>query len=635
MIIIRAIWTLLMGLKNLLVLLLLLLLVGALAGAYFSGGAPVRIARGSALDIDLAGVLVDQAAENSPLAAVSGQALVPQTEVADLVHAIDTAATDPDIAMISLDLDRFLGGGQANLEAVGAALNRFRKAGKPVWAWATAYDDDGYYLASFADRVAMSPQGAVVLRGPGGSGLYFKTALDRLKVNVEVFRVGTYKSFVEPFTRTGASPEAHAADQQLADDLWASWRRSVEAQRPGLDVAALVASWPARVANANQSQAQLAQAAGLIDTVQTEADWRNELVRKVGPTSKSRNSPGDFQRVDALDYWQARQPSQSGPGVAVVHVAGSIVDGDAATGAAGGDTIAELIDTAIADKDVKAIVVRIDSPGGSVLASEKIRLALLQARQRKLPVVASFGPVAASGGYWVATAAQAIYASPATITGSIGVFGIIPTFENTLEKFGISTDGVRTTDLSGQPDILAGLNPETRIMIQSGVRDIYADFLRHVASARGMPVAKVEPIAEGRVWSGARARELHLVDRFGGLDAAIADAARRAGLKGTPRIIAMRPARPLLLKLLDATLGGSTSDAPADGYGTRVLAAQMKAATQLAAAMQAASGQSTMQAVCLPCSGYHVTLPPARSRSALAGWVAHLAPVQWLAALAG
>jgi protease-4 len=605
----KSAWAFLVGVKDALVLLAMLLFFGLLWAVFSSQSPTIAVPEGGALNIELDGVLVDQATEPSPLAFVSGEQIIPETETAQLVQIIDTAAEDPAIKMITLDLDSFLGGGLANLESVGAALTRFRAKNKAVETWATAYTDDSYYLAAHASSIGLSPMGAVMLRGTGGSNLYFKDALDRLKVNVEVFRVGTYKSFVEPFTRNDSSPEAKTADQMLADDLWASWRSGVEKQRKGLDVAALLESWPARTAGANRNQAELAKDAGLVDVVVNEADWRNNLVKTLGE-GEDPDIPGDYKRIDAHAYWLAKRPlTESGPGVAVVHVAGSIVDGFAPPGQAGGDTIAELIDEATADPDVLAIVVRVDSGGGSALASEKIRQAMQEARNRELPVVASFGPVAASGGYWVGAGADTIFASPSTVTGSIGVFGIIPTFEGTLGKLGISTDGVGTTPYSGQPDVVAGLNEPTRALIQGGVRDIYAQFLTLVSTSRKLPIAEVEKIAEGRVWSGTRAKGLKLVDQYGDLDAAVAEAGRRAKIEGKPRVIVMRPPQPFLVQLMQTLEGGASEAAPQDAMANAVLASRMRAAAQVSEAVNVAQGAS-VQASCMGCSAWRVALPP-------------------------
>ncbi len=606
----KRIWRLLVGVKDALALLALLLFFGALLSVLAWQTPSGSIADGGALNIRLDGVLVDQASPVPPLSLLSGEEIIPQTETRQLVRLIDRAADDPSIAMMTLDLDRFLGGGLADLESVGAALDRFRAKDKRIEAFATAYADSGYALAAHADRILLSPQGTVLLSGPGGSNLYFKDALDRLKVQVEVFRVGTYKSFVEPFTRNDSSPEAKAADEELAGDLWAQSREGIEKARPALDVAALAADWPERVARGNQDQAHVAKAAGLVDDVLSRNAWEAGLARQLGP-GKDQKTPGDYKRVSAGDYWAARQPpKRSGDGVAVVHVAGSIVDGEAPAGTAGGDTIARLIGKALADKEVKALVVRIDSPGGSVLASEQIRLALEDAKARSIPVVASFGSVAASGGYWVATAADHIYASPSTVTGSIGVFGIIPTFERTLQEIGVSTDGVKTTELSGQPDILGGLNAPARLLIQRGVEDVYRQFIGHVAAARHMEPARVESMAEGRVWSGVRAKELGLIDDYGDLDAAVAEAARRAGLEGTPRVIDMQPAMPMLVQMLQRLGLAATTPAARDAVAHSILASRMRAIAEVRAAVDVANGAS-IQASCLSCGAYRMAAQPA------------------------
>jgi protease IV len=605
----KGVWGFLVGVKDALVLLFMLLLFGALWASLSMRTPIAAVPDGAALAIDLDGLLVDQRTEPGPLALLGGEEMVPETETMMLVQAIDKAAEDPAITRITLDLDNFLGGGLANLESVGAALTRFRAKNKEVEAWATAYSDSGYYLASHASSIGIDPMGAVALTGPGGNNLYFKDALDKLKVNIEVFRVGTYKSFVEPFTRNDASPEARAADQELADDLWAAWRGGVQRQREQLDMAALVESWPQRVAGANQNQAELAKSAGLVDEVISRNAWQKRLREQLGEGDEP-DRPGDYKRVALRDYWSARSPSSpSGPAVAVVHVGGTIVDGDAPAGSAGGDTVSQLIEEALADSDVKALVVRVNSGGGSALASEQIRQAMLEARARKIPVIASFGPVAASGGYWIGAGADTIFASPATITGSIGVFGVIPTFEATLSDLGISTDGVGTTPLSGQPDVFGGLNEPTRILLQSGVEDTYRDFLTLVSTARKMPVAAVAPIAEGRVWSGTRAKQLNLVDQFGDLQAAVREAGKRAGIEGEPRVVTMAPARPFLVELLSSLEGASSP--PRDAFARAVTVSRLRAAAQVEAAVAVAKGP-TIQAHCLTCMGYTI---PARTNA--------------------
>lgn len=598
----RGVWSILVGVKDALVLILLLLLFGGL-WTITSMQPTVKFGSGGALRIDLDGTLVDEAAEISPMAVLSGTPIIPETEVRDVVRAIDAAATDNRIKAIVLELDGFLGGGQANLEAVSDSLARFRASGKTVHSWASAYTDGSYFLAAHADRIWLAPQGAVLLAGPGGSGLYFKEALDRLRVNVEVFRVGTYKSFVEPFTRSDRSPEARVADQQLADDIWANYRAGIEAARPDLDLDALLTAMPARMAGGNQGTSQLALASGLVDQLAGPIEFGEALRAQLGNGAYP-DRPGDYAHIDLRTYMATHVPSpRSGAAVGVVHIAGAIIDGEAPAGQAGGDSIAQLINKAIEDADVKALVVRIDSGGGSVMASERIREALLAARARKMPVVASFGPVAASGGYWVATAADAIYARPSTVTGSIGVFGLIPTFEGTLENIGISTDFLGTTPFSGQPDLFGGLNPPIRDFLQTSVAHTYGHFIQLVADARQLPVADVEALAEGRVWSGQRAMQLGLIDHFGDLDAAVADAARRAKISTPkPRIKVMRRDRPLLWQLVNSGFSGNEPP-PADAVSMLVTASRARAMAQFEAALAVAQGPG-IQAQCFSCAGY-------------------------------
>jgi protease-4 len=387
----------------------------------------------------------------------------------------------------------------------------------------------------------------------------------------------------------------------LADDLWAVWRTGVEAQRSGLDVAATLSSWPARLSGANLDQARLARDAGFVDKLLSRTAWHEALKARLG-AGDDPDRPGDYRRIAFQDYLNARRPlREKGPAVAVVHVSGTIIDGEAPAGQAGSRTIARLIEDAAADTDVKALVVRIDSPGGSATASEEVRQAMLAARGREIPVVASFGPVAASGGYWIATGADSILAHPGTITGSIGVFGIVPTFEGTLKSVGIRADGVATTPFSGQPDLVGGLNQPTRQLIQSVVEDTYRQFLAHVVEARGLPLPDVETLAEGRVWSGKRALDLKLIDGFGGLDAAVAEAGRRAGIEGKPRVKTFRPERPFLSQILN-DLGLSITDRrPIDGLSRLVSASRLSAMGQIEMAIMVARGP-LVQTACLACA---------------------------------
>jgi protease-4 len=603
----RGVWRVLVGIKDLLALLLLLLIFAALWAASQGGGPALGVPSGSALVMNLDGVVVDQATERSPFEVLSGSSdVVQEIEVRDVVEALDRAATDDRIETVVLDLDRFMGAGQANLQAIGEAIRRVKAAGKPVRAYAAAYLDDGYYLAAQANEAWVDPLGGVLLAGPGGAGLYFKDALAKLGVGVEVFRVGTFKSAVEPFLREDASPEAKAAEQALVDTLWDSYVGDVQTARPAVRLDAMLADLPGKVRANGGDFARTAVAEKLVDRVGTRTQFGAMLQKAVGKGDDA-DVPGSFNGIGMADYLAASVPSRptSGGGVGVVYVSGAIVDGEAPPGTAGGDTLAALIAEATANDDIKALVVRVDSPGGSVAASEKIRQALLDAKAEGLPVVASFGPVAASGGYWVATPASEIYAEPTTITGSIGVFAVIPTFVETLKKLGIGADGVKSTPYTGEPDVLDGLSPQTRDLLQLSVEDIYRRFIGVVAQATGLTPAKVDEVGQGRVWAGGTAQQLGLVDRLGGLDDAVRAAAKLGGLDPAKvRTIDVEVTPSVPFQLLEKLMGDGTQEqVPTDAFGKLATLARLDALAQISEAKSVAMGAS-VQARCLACASY-------------------------------
>ena len=602
----RGVWRLLVGIKDLLVLLVLLLFFAGL-WAVLGQRATVHVDDGSALVLALDGAIVDQASEEDPLNMLLGAAGRREVQARDIIRAIDLAAEDKRIKTMVLDLDLFVGAGQANLQSIGAAMQRFRKAGKPIEAYATAYTDDSYYLASNASRIWLNPLGGVLLTGPGGSGLYFAKALEKLDVDIEVFRVGTYKAAVEPFTRADASPEAKAADQALVNGLWQTWLADVAARRPRSDIPGWLRALPQRIAGAGGDQAKAAMAAGLVDRIGSRTDFDTALIEELGAADKPGHIP--YRSVGVGSYLMAQHGSKgSGPAIGIVYVTGNIVDGEAPRGTAGSTSISDAIRRALADnKDLKALVVRIDSPGGSVTASEQIREALVEAKSLGLPLVASMGPVAASGGYWIASAADEIIAQPGTITGSIGVFAIIPTFPRALAGLGITSDGVKSTPYSGEPDVVAGIGPETRQLLQISVEDIYGRFTGLVAEARKLPVAEVDRIGQGRVWTGRDAQRLKLVDGMGGLDAAVAAAARRANLSGTPRTVDIEAPLSPVVEALEALFGPADAGTAAIGGHARDPFAKLTQASRsrlLAAVadLQAMAGGATMQASCLSCA---------------------------------
>ena len=519
------VWKLLVGIKDALVLLFLLLFFGGLYAA-LSASPYKDSAREGALHLNLAGAIVEQPAETSPLDTLGGGSITREFRLAEVIHALDTAAADDRIKAVALDLDIFTGGGQTALANVGEALDRIRRSGKRVVAYATGYSDDGYQLAAHADEIWLDPLGAVLITGPGGANLYYAGLLERLGVTANVYRVGTFKSAVEPYTRSDMSPEARQASQALADALWETWQQNVRQARPRARIGPYVANPAQFIQAAGGDMARAALQAGLIDRIGDRTAFGQRMAELAG--AHHARVPGSFRAVH-YDAWTDEHPaSEAGGEIGVLTVAGMIVDGRAALGTAGAETVVENLERGLRGGNLRALVVRVDSPGGSVTGSERIRRAIIAARRRGLPVVISFGSVAASGGYWIATAGDTILAEPSTITGSIGVFGILPSFEGTLAKLGVGADGVRTTPLSGEPDILRGPSDEADRLLQMNVETTYRRFIALVARSRNLPAARVNAIGQGRVWDGGTARQLGLVDRFGSLDDAIAEAARRA-----------------------------------------------------------------------------------------------------------
>ena len=607
---VKGAWRILVAIKDGLVLLFLLLFFGALYAALSFSPKPGKAVSSGALLLDLDGSIVEQPAETSTMALLSGSGSeAKEYRLSDIVAALDAAKSDAKVKAVVLNLDGFVGGGQVAMSRVGKALDAVRAAKKPVLAYATLYSDDGYQLAAHASEVWSDPLGGVAILGRGGSNLYYKGLIDKLGVNTHVYRVGTYKSFVEPFTRTEQSPEAKQANQALAGALWQSWQDDVTKARPKAKIAAYAADPAAAARATNGDIAKAALAAGLLDKLGDQSAFGARVAQIAGEASDN-SKAGNFATIDLASYVKARKPANDGQ-IGVLTVAGDIVDGEAGPGTAAGDTISDLLLTALDEKSLKALVVRVDSPGGSVMASEKIRGAILQAKSAGLPVVVSMANVAASGGYWVSTPGDVIFAEPDTITGSIGVFGIIPSFEGTLAKMGITTDGVRTTPLSGQPDVTGGTTPEFDQIMQLGVEDIYRRFVGLVAQSRKKSPEAIDAIAQGRVWDGGTARQIGLVDRFGGLEDAIAEAARRAKLdpaKAKAYYIEKQPDKfaEFVQSLADREQDSAT--APRD-----ILARQ--AWLQRGWAMQAVSDVKALvmgagvRADCLECRGYGAPKP--------------------------
>ncbi len=523
---VKGLWKVLVGIKDALVLVLLLLFFGGLYAALSAtphAGGPTS----GALVLRLDGPIVEQPAEVSPWAALGGSNLPREYRIADLVHALETAATDERIHAVVLDLDLFAGGRQVALADVAAAIDRARAGGKRVLAFATGYSDDTYQLAAHADEIWLSPMGAVLFTGPGGTNLYYAELLQRLGITANVYRVGAFKSAVEPFTRSDMSPEARQASQALANSLWEQWRQEVSRARPRAQIDPYVADPTGAIMRHNGDMAYAAREMGLVDRIGDRATFNARVAELVGRGHEA--VPNSFRAVQYSSFIE-RNPLARHGNVGILTIAGEISDGETGTGQAGAATIVRTLEQGMRDHDLKALVVRIDSPGGSATGSERIRQALLNVKRQGIPVVVSFGSVAASGGYWIGSAGDRIFAEPSTITGSIGVFGILPSFEGTLRNIGIGVDGVRTTPMSGEPDILRGPSDEADRLLQLGVEGMYRRFLTLVSQSRNLPVQRVHEIGQGRVWDGGTARQLGLVDQFGSLQDAVNEAARRANL---------------------------------------------------------------------------------------------------------
>ncbi len=610
---VRAAWRLLVGIKDALVLVAMLLFFGILFAALNARPGARTIADGALL-LKLDGAIVEQPAEADAVASLSGRAVAHQFRLRALVRAIDAARDDGRVKAVVLDLDSFGGGYPAAIGEVGEALRRVRDGadghrGKPVLAYATAYTDAGYRLASNASEIWVHPMGGALFTGAGGTQLYYKNLIDKLGVNTHVYRVGRYKSFVEPYIRTDASPDAKAADQQLYGTLFAQWGEAIARARPKAQLAAFVAAPDRAVLASGGSIAEANKRAGLVDRLGDRTAFGRRVAEIAGHDRVK--LAGGFDTISYRDWVAAHPLPTGGDAVGVLTVAGDIVDGDVPAGSAGGDTISKAMLDGLAKQHLKALVVRVDSPGGSVLASEQIRLAVLDAKKQGLPVVVSMGGLAASGGYWVSTAGETIFAEPNTITGSIGIFGIIPTFEKTLAKIGITTDGVRTTPLSGQPDVFAGTNPVFDAVLQAGIDNGYRQFIGHVAEARHMTPAHVDTIAQGRVWDGGTAHQLGLVDRFGTLDDAIAFAAGRAKLTRWHAVWLEK--EPGWAAKLAASFGGNDDDdqgaAPGGDAFAQVAGTQRDLLARALGDMKRLATAGSVQARCLACGGLGPTTP--------------------------
>ena len=523
----RAFAFLRVALANVLVALLLVVLVAAI----LSAPEPAEIPDGAALVVAPEGMIVEQPASPSLPFPPSLSSTPSQTSAKDIIEAIEQAASDDRVEMLSLDLTDLQFASSANLEAIGNAIEAFRQADKTVVARSDVFTQRQYYLASFADEIYMHPFGQLMLTGIGAYRDYYGGLMEKLKVNVHVYRIGAYKSAVEPFTRSDMSEDAKQANRALVDDLWDSYVDRVAANR-SLDPEVLrhyANEYDILLGEVDGDAARAALEYGLVDELLTGDAFESRLAERVGTDDNEK-----FLRADLADYLRVAGTSErpSGePKVAVVVADGAIMGGDQPRGVVGAESTSRLIREAREDDDVKALVLRVDSPGGSAFASEVIRQELELVQTTGKPVVVSMGGVGASGGYWISATADEIWAAPTTITGSIGVFALLPTFEDSLSSVGIARDGVGTTALTGALDPVSGVSERMGDVIQASVEHTYARFVNLVARGRDLAPEAVEAIAQGRVWSGRKAHELGLVDGLGHLDDAIAAAAERAGIE--------------------------------------------------------------------------------------------------------
>ncbi|EDP9650660.1 signal peptide peptidase SppA [Salmonella enterica subsp. enterica serovar Minnesota] len=497
-----------------------------------NGSNSEQTARGALL-LDISGVIVDKPSTNHRLGALGRQLFgassdrLQENSLFDIVNAIRQAKDDRNITGIVLDLKNFTGADQPSMRYIGKALREFRDSGKPIFAVGENYSQGQYYLASFANKIWLSPQGQVDLHGFATNGLYYKTLLDKLKVSTHVFRVGTYKSAVEPFIRDDMSPAAREADSRWIGELWQNYLHTVSANRqispqqlfPGAQ--AIIDG----LTSVGGDTAKYALDHKLVDALASSADVEKALTKQFG-WSKTENN---YRAISYYDY-SLKTPADTGGTIAVIFANGAIMDGEETPGNVGGDTTASQIRDARLDPKVKAIVLRVNSPGGSVNASEVIRAELAAAKAAGKPVVVSMGGMAASGGYWISTPANYIVASPSTLTGSIGIFGVINTVENSLSSIGIHSDGVSTSPLA-DISMTKALSPEVQQMMQLSIEYGYKRFITLVADARKRTPEQIDKIAQGHVWTGEDAKANGLVDSLGDFDDAVAKAAELAKLK--------------------------------------------------------------------------------------------------------
>lgn len=523
-------------LLNLLTLIILIALV-SLAVHSCSDKETLQIKDKTTLVLDLKGLLVEEKSrpDSSLLSLASADELNNELQLRDLVAVLKAAAEDTHITRVLLKLDEFDGGGLVSLREASAALKQFQASGKAVVAWASNYSQAQYFLASHANEVWLDPAGGLLLDGLGGDNSYYAEALEKLGVKVHVVRTGPYKNMAEQFTDKAPSPATLEASAYLLDDLWAVVTKEIEQARelPQGKIMQLINALPAPLEAVGGDLAKMALEQGLVTGLKDIQQVREDFIKQ-GEADAEHNT---FRQVNYETYLASlAKPDASGEGVGIIVAEGEIIDGEAPRQTIGGETTAALVRQARLDEAVKAIVLRVNSPGGAVFGSELIRRELAAAREAGKPVVVSMGDVAASGGYWISTASDKIFADAATITGSIGVITLFPTFEGLMDKLGIHQGGYATTWLKSAGDLRKAPDPRFEKLMEVYIQNTYQTFLGHVSKARNMPVEKVNEVAQGRVWTGQQALDRGLVDALGGLQEAV-NAAKQLAKLGDSAVV--------------------------------------------------------------------------------------------------
>lgn len=487
-----------------------------------------------ALYLAPSGILVDQKTYIDPLGEIlsEGSQQDSETLVRDIVEAVNAASTDRRITHLVLDTDYMASASLSKLEEISVALLQFKKSGKPIIALADNLSQSQYYLAAHADEILLNPLGSVMITGFGATRSFFKDALDKLKINIHVFRVGKFKSAVEPFIGNSMSPESRQETSALITELWQFYGTQVEQLRglPAGTIHSYADNLHSNLKATFGNASALAKEQDLIDQIATRTEmhaYLNEMIASTEGTFNHIGLKGYLNHVRLGKFYSAEAQRNK---IALIVAAGNIIDGEQPEGTVGGDTLAGMFANVRDNDDIKAVVLRIDSPGGGAFASDVIRDAMAATRAKGIPIVVSMGSQAASGGYWIATEADRVLAMPTTITGSIGVFAVIPTLEDSLAALGLYSDAVETTANASVLQLNRPMTEQAKIIFQSGVDNVYSRFITLVANARNSTPKAVHEIAQGQVWTGKKALELGLVDQLGDLNDAIVEAAELADL---------------------------------------------------------------------------------------------------------